>query len=380
MEHDMVANVHFFPLGNADTLRIDLANGGKVLIDYANMRCADDGGDLRCDLSKELRRDLSKARRDDYDAVCITHLDDDHCKGFGDFFWLRHAKAYQGDDRIRIGELWVPAAAILEDGLDGDARLVRAEARHRLREGKGIRVFSRPARLRKWMDDNGIDYESRKHMIVDAGKLVPGYSKEGSAQAEFFVHCPFGWRQDENTVIDRNEDSIVVQVTFREGRRDSYLFLGSDVNHETLSAIVQVSRKHGNDDRLLWDMMKLLHHCSYLALGPDRGTDETKAVPDVKWLFESQGRRGAIIVSPSWPIPSKGSKEDDDVQPPHRQAANHHRRVARQIDGTFVVTMEQPSQARPKPFGYEITAFGVALIVAAPLVSVAAASSTPRAG
>jgi hypothetical protein len=171
-----------------------------------------------------------------------------------------------------------------------------------------------------------------------------------------------------------------MQVTFREGRRNSFLFLGSDVNHETLSAIVQISRKHGNEDRLLWDLMKLFHHCSYLALGPERGIDETKAVPDVKWLFETQGRRGAVIVSPSWPIPAKGSKEDDDVQPPHRQAANHHRRVARQLDGAFVVTMEQPSKANPKPFGYEMTAFGIALIVSAPMVSTAAASSTPRAG
>jgi hypothetical protein len=32
MEHDMVAKVHFFPLGDADTLRINLANGGKILI------------------------------------------------------------------------------------------------------------------------------------------------------------------------------------------------------------------------------------------------------------------------------------------------------------------------------------------------------------
>ena len=43
------------------------------------------------------------------------------------------------------------------------------------------------------------------------------------AQAEFFVHCPFGWSSDETTVIDRNEASIVMQVTFREGGRDSYL-------------------------------------------------------------------------------------------------------------------------------------------------------------
>ncbi len=376
----MVAKVHFFPLGNADTLRIDLTNGAKILIDYADMRNDDDDTDLRCDLPRELRRDLLKVGRNEYSAVCITHLDDDHCRGFGDFFWLRHARTYQDDDRIRINELWVPAAAILEDGLDGDARLVRAEARHRLREGKGVRIFSRPARLKKWIEDNGLDFESRKDLIVDAGKLVPGYTKEGPAQAEFFVHSPFGWRQDENTVVDRNEDAIVMQVTFREGTRDSCFFLGSDVNHETLSAIIQVTRKYGNDDRLLWDLMKLFHHCSYFALGPERGTDETEAVPDVKWFFETQGRRGGIIVSPSWSIPAKGSKEDDDVQPPHRQAAAHHRRVARQLDGGFVVTMDQPTKTNPKPFGYEITAFGIALIVGAPMVSAAAASSTPRAG
>lgn len=376
----MVAQAHFFPLGNADTLRLDLADGRKVLVDYADMRCADDEDDVRCDLPRELRRDLAKARRNYFDAVCITHLDEDHCKGFGDFFWLEHAAKYQDEERIRIRELWVPAAAILEDNLSGDARLVRAEARHRLKEGRGILVFSRPGALRAWMAGNGIDFESRRHLMVDAGKLVPGFTKEGPAQAEFFVHSPFAWRQDENTVIDRNQDSIAMQVTFREGGNDTYALLGSDLDHESISAIVQVTRNRGNADRLLWDLMKLFHHCSYLSLGPDRGADETKAVPDVKWLFETQGRDGATIVSPSWPIPAKGSKEDDDVQPPHRQAANHHRRVVRALGGQFTVTMENPTKTRPLPFGYEITAFGLAPIIAAPMVSASAASETPRAG
>ena len=376
----MAAKVHFFPLGNADTLRVDLADGRKLLVDYADTRNPDDNNDRRCDLPEELRRDLRRARRNFYDAVCITHLDTDHCKGFGDFFWLEHAKMYQDDSRIRIRELWVPAAAVLEQNLEGDARLVRSEARHRLKAGKGVLIFSRPDRLKLWMEKNDIDYESRKHLIVDAGTLVPGYTKEGAARAEFFVHCPFGWRLDDKTVIDRNEASIVMQVTFRENGRDSYLLLGSDIDHETISEIVQVTKRHDNEDRLLWDLMKLFHHCSYLALGPERGVDETKAVPDVRWLFETQGRAGGRIVSPSWQIPAKGSKEDEDVQPPHRQAANHHHRVAKQLNGQFVVTMEEPSSERPRPFGYEFTALGVALIVVAPMVSTVAAASTPRAG
>ena len=376
----MTAKVHFFPLGNADTLRIDLADGRKLLVDYADTRNRDDKNDLRCDLPTELRRDLLKARRDYYDSVCITHIDSDHCNGFGEFFWLEHAKAYQNDDRIKIKELWVPAAAVLEENLKDDARLIRAEARHRLKAGKGLLIFSRPERLKQWMEKNGIDYKSRKHLIVDAGSCVPGYMKEGAAQAEFFVHCPFGWRFDDTTVVDRNEASIVMQATFREGGRDSYLLLGSDIDHETISEIVQVTKKHGNDNRLLWDLMKLFHHCSYLSLGPERGVDETKAVPDVQWLFENQGREGSVIVSTSWQIPAKGSKEDVGVQPPHPQAANHHRRVARQLDGQFTVTMEEPSRMNPQPFGYKITALGVGLIVATPMVSTTAAAATPRAG
>lgn len=375
----MTAKLNFFPLGNADTLRIDLADDRKVLIDYAAMRNGA-AEDRRCDLPEELRKDLQKAGRDYYDVVCITHTDSDHCKGFGDFFWLDHAAKYQSGDRIKIKELWVPAAAILEEGLKDCARIVRSEARHRLREGKGIRVFSRPERIKEWMEKEGIDFEARKHLIVDAGRTVPGFDKTGPERVEFFVHCPFGWRQDENTVIERNEDSIVLNATFVEGMRESRLFLASDVNHETISAIVQVTRYHKNEDRLRWDIMKLPHHCSYLALGPERGADETKPEPDVKWLFEDQREDGAVIVSPSDPIPAKGTEADKSVQPPHRQAANYHRRIANERDGEFEVTMEHPTTTNPKPFAYKVTALGIALDIAAPMVSSSAAAATPKAG
>ena len=79
----MTACVHFFPLGNADTLRLDLADGRKVLVNYAAMRSDDDDEDKRCDRPAELHQDLKKAGRDFFDAVCITHTHSDHCKGFG---------------------------------------------------------------------------------------------------------------------------------------------------------------------------------------------------------------------------------------------------------------------------------------------------------
>ena len=374
------ASLHFFPIDNADTLLMKVKDGRFVLVDFAAMADPNDATDKRCDLPKEIRTHLDDADKDEMDVVCITHVDDDHCKGFGDFFELRHAAVYQGGDRVPIGELWVPAAAILETGLTKDSRLVRQEARYRLKKGEGVRVFSAPAQLDGWLHDNGIDPADRSDLIRDAGTLVPGFDVGGEEAVDFFIHSPFGWRQDENTVVSRNEDSVVLQARFREGDRYIYALLGSDVNYETIEQIVRTTRRHGNEERLLWDVMKLFHHSSYKSLGPERGSDETEPTDDVRWLFEDRGRAGSKIVSPSKPIPAKGSKEDDDVQPPHRQAANHHRRVARLHGGSFEVTMEHPTVQRPKPFGYRVTARGLAAIVAISTAGGMAAARTPRAG
>ena len=372
--------VTFFPLGNADTARIDLANGRKLLIDFADVRNAKDPTDRCCDLAEEVRRDLEKLGRNHIDVLCFTHLDRDHVCGSGTFFRFEHAATHQGGERVRFDELWVPAGALTEGDVDADARIIRQEARYRLKAGKGIKVFSRPDALRDLLASWKLTVEDRAHCIVNAGTYVPGFSKFGPEAAQFFVHSPFGWRRDDREVEDRNQDSIVFQATFLQGGRETFGLFGSDVDHETLSLIVRSSKRHDNQDRLLWDVLKLFHHCSYLALGPERGVDETKAVDDVKWFFESQGRDGCVIVSTSDPIPSAGTEADKSVQPPHRQAANHHRRVTREKDGDFKVTMESPSRNLPKPLRFEITARGVRPTLAA-ATAIGIATSTPaRAG
>ena len=55
------------------------------------------------------------------------------------------------------------------------------------------------------------------------------------------------------------------------------------------------------------------------------------------------------MVSTSKPIPA-----GDEVQPPHKQAAEYYREVAGAIRGKFVVTMEHPSTSKPDKL--EITA------------------------
>lgn len=352
--------ITFHPLGNADSTRIDLDNGKKILIDYANTRCADDASDKRIDLPAALRHDLRLARRNDYNVVAFTHLDDDHISGASEFFYFDYATAYQSDDRVRMQELWVPAAAILEKGLSGDKLVIRQEAKYRLRHGYGIRVFSSPGLLNAWLRENRIDPASRRHLITDAGQVVPGFDLAMDG-VEFFAHSPFATRSNQGQLLDRNNDSLTLHATFLAGGRITRAIFLSDLDYDIIRDIVRVTEYHGQRDvsrldRLKWDVHKVSHHSSYNALGPEKGTTKTTPDPDVDRLFTDYGQVGGIIVSTSDPIPS-----EDTTQPPHRQAAAYYRDVASGLTGEYVVTMEHPTAVRPAPLVVTIDSGGATI-------------------
>lgn len=370
----------FFQLGNADCCRIDLANGQKILLDYANMR-AGAGDDKRADLPKLLRDDLASVKRDYFDVVAFTHIDGDHVKGSSEFFWLTYAQTYQGAGRIKMNQMWVPAAAITETGAEGDSRIIRDEARHRLIEGKGIKVFSRPAALKDWLAARNIRLEDRLSCFVNAGEFVPGFDRTRAEGVEFFVHAPYAKRTVDGGLLDRNRDSLVFQATFRVSGYDTEVMLSADITHDEWADIVDITKYHKNEDRLRWHVFKLSHHCSYLSVGPEKGVDKTKPVEQVKWLFE-QGYDRGIILSSSDIIPGQGTAEDKNVQPPHRQAANFYKEdVLKGISGNFVVTMENPTAFQPKPTVIEIGSNGAVLkLLGVAGTSTVTGASAPRAG
>jgi hypothetical protein len=376
----MTAKITCFPVGTADSSRIDLASGKKMLVDYANYYNPDNPDDPRIDLATELRNDLRSAGRDYYDVTAFTHLDDDHIHGFSDFFWLEFAAKYQGKDRIKMKELWVPAAAITEEGLKGEARTLRDEARHRLKKGSGIRVFSRPEHLKAWLEKEGLTLESRKHLITDAGQLVPGFSLNGPDRVEFFIHSPFAWRLDDTTVVDRNECSLCFQAVFKEGSQLTRALFMADTTHEMLDEMVKITRRHKRDDRFEWDIYKTPHHCSYLSIGPEKGEDQTKPTDCVRWVLEDKRHSGCLVISSCDPIPVKGSEEDKDEYPPHREAHNYYKEVADEGDGEIRVTMQFPNKIRPKPTVITIDSFGATLVKAVPAAAAAVAAAPARAG
>lgn len=378
--------VTFYPVGNGDTTQLALAEGRRVLFDFCHREKAEDSDTPEIDLKTHLKEELKKAKRDYFDVVAFTHADLDHIQGSTEFFELQHAEKYQGNGRIKIRELWVPAAMLLEEA-DNDHQqeefvLLRQEARHRLLEGKDILVFSKPQALQDWLEpklkERGESPNARDHLFIDAGTIVPGFSLDRDG-VEFFCHSPFIKHCDEGDII-RNSAALVFNVRFRAGGAHcDYLAIG-DATWEDLEDIINITRYHKNDDRLSWDLYNIPHHCSYLALSDDKGDKETVPKPLVKELL-LQGRRDAYIVSCSKPIPDV-KESYAEIQPPHIQARKAYERYLKEVVGRkFLVTMEEPNANKPEPLVFEITGGGVTWkrsgSIGAPAIVL---SKPPRAG
>jgi hypothetical protein len=357
--------VVFYPVANGDTAQIILENGRRVLLDFNHCANAENETNPAIDLKQRLKDELEEVDRDYFDAVAFTHADNDHIRGSTEFFWLEHAKIYHGDGRIKINELWVPAAMLLEkadrDHQSEEFVLWRQEARHRLLEGTGIRVFSKPEELLDWLhpklEDRGEATSARDHLFVDAGTIVHGFEL-GTDGVEFFTHSPFIEHCDGDGDIIRNDAALVFNVRFdADGTTSDYLHFG-DTAWEDMELIVQTTKNHGNDDRLRWDLFNIPHHCSYKSLSDEKGKKETEPKPKVKDLL-LMGNTDSYMVSSSKPAPDTTAAYDE-VQPPHIQARKAYQTHLSEVKGRkFLVTMEQPSTSKPEPMTFEITSGGV---------------------
>lgn len=384
---DEIHTITFYPVGNGDTVQLVLNNGRRVLFDFCQKSAATDEDSPEMDIAKHLREELHAANTTYFDVVAFTHADKDHIQGSTNFFELRHSRQYQGEGRIQVAELWVPAAMLLEEAEQDEQKedfvLWRQEARHRLLEGEGILVFSKPVALRDWLkrklEDRGENPNARNHLFVDAGAVVPTFSLTRD-RAEFFCHSPFIRHTDDGDVI-RNRAALAFNVRIAAGDAQYQFLEIGDADSDDIEDIVATTESHSNADRLEWDLFNIPHHCSYKALNVDeKGDHETAPKQRVADLLR-RGHQDAYIVSCSQIIPDEVAAYES-IQPPHRQARNAYERYLNEIGGRkFLVTMEEPNHRKPEPIVFEISSEGISwsksTVTGAPAI---VASTPPRAG
>jgi hypothetical protein len=378
-----VHQIIFYPVGNGDTSQIILENGKRILFDFRHTKKSENNEGPEINLKDRLKDELKKANRKSLDVVAFTHNDKDHIENSIEFFELRYAEKYQGEGRIKIDELWVPAAMVLEtapnDDQSDDYVIWRQEARYRLKKGNGIRVFSKPEKLKDWLEQNDLTVDSRRHLISDAGSPVPNFSLDVDG-IEFFCHSPFVKHVDEDEDFC-NESALIFNVRFKIDKNTfDYLAVG-DSHWQVLEDVVQSTKRHENIDRLAWDIYNIPHHCSYLALSDEKGERETSPKPLIKELL-LRGKKNAYIVCSSNPIDDSEAGRNQ-AQPPHIQAKKCYEKYLEKVTGAqFLVTMEEPNKEKPEPLIFNVEGGGITIGGKLDLsaVTLITSSPAPRAG
>jgi len=169
-----------------------------------------------------------------------------------------------------------------------------------------------------------------------------------SDRFEAFIHAPF----QEDCAEARNDTSLAMQITLKDGDTLGRVLLLGDLAYETIQRIFD--RTNENDpDRVYWDVLLAPHHCSrkvmYLPLG--EGKEELKQ--DILDAFTASASETAYIIASAEPIPSSNKAGDN---PPHVKAKRRYEEVV--ATDHFVCTQEYGGTDAPQPIVFAMTSEG----------------------
>jgi len=245
-----------------------------------------------------------------------------------------------------------------------DARVIRQEARARLKKGEAVKIFGHSDELSKWLEDSDVSEDSVKHLIYHAGGNID--HKLGD-EVSFFLHAPFS--DDCDDVKDKNDPSVVMQMRLYNNDTETNVLVTGDVTCEVIDDIVRITQNNDNEDYLKWDLYDIPHHCSTTGLcsNPDEGVTPTD---NVQWLLEQSGSYAYIVASCKALV-------DADSPPPSAEAADAYKAYTGS-DVTFCVTMEWRKKSSPEPMIFTVNERG--LKPKPPASTVYFSSPAPRAG
>ena len=333
----------FWPVGTGDSTTIVVQDKVIVQVDLHHLEASEDQEDLRADVVDRLIELLPKRDGKPYLSVFVlTHPDKDHCLGFVDLL-----------SRVTIGEIWFSPRIFREFHKDlcNDAQSFRKEAKRRVKTtinagnepGPGDRV--RIVGYDELLQDE--DYEGFPTTCL----TVPGNEVHRLDGAEYrdvfraFIHAPF----KEHADGERNDTSVGMQVTLRNGEGEGRALLLGDHCYPTVKKIFERSK----DEDLLYNVLLAPHHCSKSVMHwRDEGAEEEELKQDMVDALEGAADAPAYIIASSEAIPTSNKPGDN---PPHAKAKRRYEDIA---PDSFFCTQEHPSAAAPEPIIFAVTREG----------------------
>ena len=316
----------FWPVGNGDSTTIAVDDETFLEVDLNHLETkSEDEDDPAWPVVDELVERVPKVNDRPYlAAFALTHPDQDHCRGFDRLL-----------GEVDIGELWFTPRifAGYNKDLCDDAEAFKKEAERRVAEtikSKGDPGTGNRVRILGYSDlleeDEFKDLPTDR-ITVPGNELSEIDGKDLSAMIRVFIHAPF----KDDDAGDRNDTSLAMQVTLRDGSEALRAMLFGDLSYPVLKRIFEKSA--GGD--VGWNVLLAPHHCSKAAMyWQDDGDDEEKLKKDIVDLMDNSSLAPNRVVSSSNPAPSTNKRGDN---PPHAKAKTQYETIT----DSFLCTMDQ---------------------------------------
>ena len=340
----------FWPVGCGDTTTIVISEEEVVQLDINDKRMADEEGNEHIPIVDELVARLPQRDGKPYlSCFILTHPDLDHCRGFADLL-----------KRVTIGEIWHTPRIFREyekheaNKLSDDAIAFREEAHRRAKKsidaggdpgaGHRVRIIGYASEL----FEPGERYEEFPQELFytrpgNAIEMLDGRNVRNRFST--FIHAPF----KQSLAEARNETSLAMQVVIGPGNPMRALLLG-DLSYPSVMQVFEETHRHGNEDRLQWNVLLAPHHCSKKVMYED-GSRKT----DVMDEFSACQLAPGFVVASSNEFKGANSPGDN---PPHRIARNRYEEI---VNDSFLCTGEVSTPEWVRPIVFTATANGVVL-------------------
>ncbi len=365
----MNSKVTFFPVGNGDQTLIKLPDKKTILVDCNIRQLSEDDSNDHCDVAMELRSRLERDSegRHFVNAFLQTHPDQDHCSGIRKHFHLGSLDEYNDDPpedeeaKIVIREIWsspmVFRRADKNLTLCDNAKAFNKEAKRRVNLFKKDGAAEDGDRILILGEDENGNTDELEEIFVRVDEQFSSICGEASGYAEMRLLGPLPIQDDEEKedLLAKNRSSVIIQFSIKPSKWSasvSQVLIGGDAE-----VVVWESLNDRHANRMEWlsyDLMLAPHHCSWHSLSHDSWSkcDNPKASEAAKSAL-GQANSGAVIVSSSNPI------KDDKSDPPCFGAKQEYKKILTPKNGQFYCTGEHPTESKPEPLEFNLTALGV---------------------
>ncbi|MCO6414094.1 MAG: hypothetical protein J5I92_15250 [Thiogranum sp.] len=335
-------SVLFWPIGTGDSTTFVVREDEIIFqVDLRHTAKSEDEETDCAPIIDHLEENLPKVDGKPYlSAFALTHPDEDHILGFAELL-----------DRVTIGELWFTPRVFREhdddeDGMCDDAKAFREEAHRRVTAtieaggdpGSGDRV--RLIGYDTLLEEDHYQGFPTEFFSVPGHVVTTLDGEKFEGEFRVFIHAPF--KQDDS-VGDRNDTSLVMQVVLGDDPAEGGVLLFGDHKYPTIRKIFDVSKENDNEENLEWQILLAPHHCSKSVMYQDEDGEEVLK-KDILDDFEGLQVGDGIVVSSSLSVPNSNSSGDN---PPHAKAKARYEEIA---GGGFLCTHGDGGHAKPLQF------------------------------